>query len=381
MKNSLIHISFKLAILTFTALSFLAWPNDAKAQTKYWNTNGTSGTWTSSTWGNTTSGPYNTAWVASSDVVFGGSTAAVATFATTTIGDVTVTTDTTITRGGTLTFKTGGSALDVAAGKTLTWLSQNWSTVSNQIVTKNGLGTWNIGNGPNNVLGVGSSFTLNGGTVIIEGGTNSLGGANTALNINGGTINSTGGRTYANSAITIGGDFGNSGVGNAVWTGTVNLGGATRTINNATTSGSRSYTGVISGGTGAGLTFSGSGVGQTFIGNTANTFSGPITITGGEVIFNNNGAFGSSTSITLDGGRLTIGSDASGTGITTATIASARNIYVGSTSGTSISVAGTNGQTTYNGVIADKQGSKGSLSKQGQGTLVLGGVSTYTGDN
>ena len=304
---------------------------------------------------------------------------ALITFATATVGNITVNTDTTVSQAGTLSFKTGGSNIDVAAGKTLTWVTQNISTSGVQAVTKSGSGTWNIG-AQGNALAAGSSFTLNGGTVIVSGN-NSLGGANAALSINGGIIQSSGTRTYANSAITIGGNFENSGTGNATWSGTVNLGNATRTINNTTTAGSRSYTGIISGAVGSGLSFTGAGTGLTFIGNTANTFSGPIVITGGEVIFNNNGAFGNSTSITLDGGRLSIASDNAGTtAITAATIAAARNLYVGSTSGTSLSVAGSTGVTTYNGVIADKQGSTGLLAKQGAGTLVLGGVNTYTGD-
>ena len=380
MKNSILNSarSYKFAILAFTALSLLGWSNDAKAQ-KYWNTSGTGGTWTSSLWGSTAGGPFNTAWASSSDVVFGGAVPALITFATATVGNITVNTDTTVSQAGTLSFKTGGSNIDVAAGKTLTWVTQNISTSGVQAVTKSGSGTWNIG-AQGNALAAGSSFTLNGGTVIVSGN-NSLGGANAALSINGGIIQSSGTRTYANSAITIGGNFENSGTGNATWSGTVNLGNATRTINNTTTAGSRSYTGIISGAVGSGLSFTGAGTGLTFIGNTANTFSGPIVITGGEVIFNNNGAFGNSTSITLDGGRLSIASDNAGTtAITAATIAAARNLYVGSTSGTSLSVAGSTGVTTYNGVIADKQGSTGLLAKQGAGTLVLGGVNTYTGD-
>ena len=380
MKNSILNSarSYKFAILAFTALSLLGWSNDAKAQ-KYWNTSGTGGTWTSSLWGSTAGGPFNTAWASSSDVVFGGSVPALITFATATVGNITVNTDTTVSQAGTLSFKTGGSNIDVAAGKTLTWVTQSISTSGVQAVTKSGSGTWNIG-AQGNALAAGSSFTLNGGTVIVSGN-NSLGGANAALSINGGIIQSSGTRTYANSAITIGGNFENSGTGNATWSGTVNLGNATRTINNTTTAGSRSYTGIISGAVGSGLSFTGAGTGLTFIGNTANTFSGPIVITGGEVIFNNNGAFGNSTSITLDGGRLSIASDNAGTtAITAATIAAARNLYVGSTSGTSLSVAGSTGVTTYNGVIADKQGSTGLLAKQGAGTLVLGGVNTYTGD-
>ena len=111
-------IKHSLAIATFTALLLAGWSSDAKAQTKYWNTTGTTGlTWTGANWGTTEAGPFNTAWVASSDVVFGGSVPAVATFATTTVGNITVSTDTTVTAGGTLSFKTGGSTVDVAAGK------------------------------------------------------------------------------------------------------------------------------------------------------------------------------------------------------------------------------------------------------------------------
>jgi hypothetical protein len=275
----------KLAIATFTALSLLGWSSDASAATQYWNQAGTTGTWTGSSWGTTASGPFNTAWATSNDVVFGGSAAAAITFATTTVGNITVNTDTTVSQANTLTFKVGGSTVDVAAGKTLTWTGQSWTTAAAQIITKSGSGTWNIG-AQGNALAAGSSFTLSAGEVIVSG-SNSFGGANAALNINGGKITSSGStRTFANSAVTIGGDFGNSGSGAAVWTGTVALGGATRTINNTTTGGSRSYTGVISGATGSGLTFSGAGTGQTYIGNTANTFSGPVAITGGEVIFN-----------------------------------------------------------------------------------------------
>jgi autotransporter-associated beta strand protein len=379
MKNNILNTvrNFKFAVVAFTALSLLGWSSDAKAQTNYWNTNGLTATWTNANWATTPTGSFGTGWTAGNGAVFNGSVPALISFASTAVGNITVNTDTTITAGGTLTNKVGGNIIDVAAGKTLTWTGQSWSTAAAAIITKSGSGTWNIG-AQGNALAAGSSFTLGAGTVIVSGN-NSFGGASSALNINGGTIQSSSTRAYANSAVTIGGDFENSGTGNATWSGTVALGGATRTINNKTDSGSRSYTGVISGGTGAGLTFSGAGAGQTFIGNTNNTFSGPITITGSEVIFNNNGAFGATTSITLDGGRLTMGIDSSGSALTNGTINVSRNIYVGSAAGTSLSVSKTNGLTTYNGVIANKDGSTGLLAKQGAGTLVLGGVSTYTG--
>ena len=269
------------------------------------------------------------------------------------------------------------STYNIGTGATLNWASQSQYITGAYSVSgfiKNGAGTWNIGAQSAAYTG---GFTLNAGTIIISGA-NSIGTG--TFTINGGVVQASTGKTRT-ANIVLGGNFENAGTGYDIWSGTVNLGNATRTIINSVTSGNgRSYTGIISGAAGSGLTFSGSGAGTTFIGNANNTFSGPITITGSEVIFNNNGAFGATTSITLDGGRLTIGSDASGTAIVGATIASNRNIYVGSTSGTTLSVSGAAGVTTYNGVIANKVGSTGQLGKQGAGTLILGGVNTYTGD-
>jgi autotransporter-associated beta strand protein len=364
-------LNHSLAIAIFTTLSLAGWSSDARAATQYWNQAGTTGTWTGNVWGSSASGPFTSAWAASNDVVFGGSVAAVATFATTTVGNITVNTDTTVSQAGTLTFKVGGSTVDVAAGKTLTWITQGLSTAVAQIITKSGSGTWNIGS-QGNVLTAGSSFTLGAGTVIVSGN-NSLGGANAALNINGGTINSSGTRAFANSAVTIGGDFENSGTGTATWSGTVALGGATRTITNTQT-GKRVYSGVISG-VGGGLTITGAGTGETFIGNTGNTFSGSVTIVNGKTVWNGSGAFGNTTSITLDE-KVTLASDNAGTLGVTSTFAADKNIFLSANGG--IGTAGS-GVTTINGVMADKLGAVGKLTKSDTGTLILGGVSTYTG--
>ena len=185
--NKRYHKQFHLlkVIASFTALLLAGWSSDAKAQALYWNTNGTTGlTWTGPSWGTTDAGPFNTAWVSGSDVVFGGSSAATGSFSTTTVNNMTINTDTTITKSGSVTWKANtGGTVTVAAGKTLTWQSQNWSTAAPQIITKSGAGTWDMG-ANNNSLVAGSSFTLNSGTVIISGD-NSFGGANSTLNING----------------------------------------------------------------------------------------------------------------------------------------------------------------------------------------------------
>jgi len=372
----------KLAIATFTALSLLGWSSDASAATQYWNQSGTTGTWNTGVWGSSASGTFTGAWVSQSDAYFGANSTG--TYASTgnEIGNVTVADNATVTMtaGGSLRNSAATSYIstyNIGTGATLNWTSQSQYITGAYVASgfiKNGAGTWNIGAQSAAYTG---GFTLNAGTIIITG-TNSVGTG--TFTINGGVVSASTGKTRT-ANIVLGGNFENTGTGNDVWSGTVALGSATRTITNSVTSGnSRSYTGIISGATGSGLTFSGSGAGMTYIGNTANTFSGPVAITGGEVIFNNNGAFGSSTSITLDGGRLTIGSSSSGTAITSATIASTRNIFVGSTAGTSLSIGGSTGVTTYSGVIADKLGSTGLLAKQGAGALVLGGVSTYTGE-
>ena len=347
-------------------------PTQTSAQTLYWNTNGSSATFTNANWGTGTAGPFTTAWTSGRDAVF--SAASASTFATTTVGNVTVNANTTIGSGGTLTAKAGGSTVTVADGVTLTWTGQSWSTVSGAaIFTKAGNGTWNIGAQGNATAG--SSFTLNAGTVIVSGN-NAFGGANSPLTINSGTINSSGTRDYANG-ITVGGDFGLLGTGNATFSGTVALGASTRQIRNDTTSGSRIFSGVISGGNGAGLTFTGTGAGQAYLGG-ANTFTGTVSILGSEVGFASDGALGNTANtIVVDGGRFTA-SNTSGNAVSF-TLTSGRGIQVGSSAGTSISVAGATGTMTYNGVISDKSGSTGAWVKQGAGLLVLGGTSNYSG--
>lgn len=263
---------------------------------------------------------------------------------------------------------------DIGAGATLNWTTQNVSTSANQAgFIKNGDGIWNIGAQGNAYNAANSGFTLNAGTVIV-GGNNSFGGANSLLTINGGTIQSSGTRAYTNN-IVIGGNFINSGTGNATFSGTVALGSDTRTITNSLTSGSRTYSGVISGASGSGLTFNGSGAGETNITNASNTFTGDININGGEVRFTTNGSLGNSANdIIIDGGRFSKASDA-----TTVTLGAARTIAVGDGVGTGISSPGS-GTLIYNGEIANKSGETGSWAKQGGGILELGGVSTYTGN-
>ncbi|MCX6184231.1 MAG: hypothetical protein NTX74_04115, partial [Flavobacterium sp.] len=231
---------------------------------QFWRTDGTSATWTAANWGTSGAGPFTTAWTSGSAARFTANSTV--TFAATTVGNVTVDNGltVTVTSGGTLT-TTAARTFDIGTGSTLTWTGQNWSTAASSAgFIKNGAGTWNIGAQGNALNATNFGFTLNAGTVILSGA-NSFGGSNCALSINGGTIQTSGSRAFANSTVTIGGNFIFTGTGNDTYSGAVGLGAATRTITNSLTSGSRIFSGVISGTSGSGLTFDGSGAGQIYI--------------------------------------------------------------------------------------------------------------------
>lgn len=135
----------------------------------------------------------------------------------------------------------------------------------------------------------------------------------------------------------------------------------------------------ISGASNCPLSIGGSGTGRLDITSTGNTFSGLINVVSNEVRFSTDGSFGAvpgsvvANAITVDGGRLaTVNSG-------TFTLNTNRGIQVGNTAGTSISTPGS-GVLTYNGIIANKPSTTGAWAKQGGGTLILGGNSTYSGE-
>lgn len=364
----------KLRVAITSLLFILAAHSSLVAQPiLYWKTDGSSGTWTSNNWGTTAGGPFTSGWTSGADAVFNANSS-ITNVSNTPVSNITVANGTTVTLTAAGTFGLGGAVrtFDIGAGATLTWNGQNISTAAGTGVIKNGAGTWDIG-GQGNLFPAG--LTLNNGTIIL-GGNNAMGGG--TFTVNGGIINSTSARTFnATVPMVIGGDFALSGSAIATFAMPTSLGASTRTITNSLTSGTRTFSGVISGGAGAGLTIAGTGSGQIFFSNAANTYSGPITINGGDLGFVNEGSFGNTSSITIDGGRL-VASTASGAGVTY-TINSSRNIFVGASAGTAISIGGT-GTITYDGAIADKPTTTGILTKQGSGTLVLGGVSTYSGN-
>lgn len=152
---------------------------------------------------------------------------------------------------------------------------------------------------------------------------------------------------------------------------------ATEVVNVSSINGSLALSGAISGTT-FGLVKTGSGL--LTLANSANTFSGPVAITGGTLsiatdsagVANALGSGASAVNLTLDHGALRV--TASGT----PQISTNRSILLGN------SAAGTGGTldnvnlVLYNGTMANNGGTN-SFTKTGAGELRIGGVSIYTG--
>ena len=175
--------------LVMLAITALVTVSQVKAADKYWQTNGTSATSTSSSWGTSSSGPFSVGWSAGDNAIFNTpfTSPNLITYVTATaIGNVTVNANTTVTAAGTLS--TGGtiSTFTVADGVTLTWQSQTFPTTAGTGFIKAGNGTWDMSSEGGAFPG---PFTLNAGTMIVSK-KNSFGAG--TLNINGGTIQSSG---------------------------------------------------------------------------------------------------------------------------------------------------------------------------------------------
>lgn len=357
---------------------------NVNAQTSY--ASFTTGAWNTARWNNSAdASPYDSLYTTGNAVHFTQSTLNGYTFAgmgsAVDVGNIFVNDNVKVSfSSASGTFGTNGTILTVSTG-----LAGSFDFGSQAISTESGTGFRKTGIGVLNMRGGGTfsgGFTLNQGAVFVSGD-NALGQGG-ALNLNGGAIlvNDGNSRNFSGkfSSINIGGtvQFGdvNTGQGNMTFSDVVNLApGANLSIGYSRTV---TMAGVISNTTGSGgIVFSGTGGGRFEITNTANTFSGPIQINnGGGVRFTSDGSMGdASNKIIIDGGRLsTIGADY--------TIAATRDIQVGNAptppiAGSTIFVE--SGTTTYDGVISNKSGTNGAWTKHGSGTLVLGGVSTYTG--
>lgn len=114
----------------------------------------------------------------------------------------------------------------------------------------------------------------------------------------------------------------------------------------------------------------------------SNTFTGPVTLSAGNLIFDSINAENGVPELILNGGTCYLGSAfASGTATFGALSGSgAITMAYGSTTGTrTVSISQTS-DTIYSGIISNASGSRlAGLAKSGGGTLSLTGGSTYTG--
>jgi autotransporter-associated beta strand protein len=193
--------------------------------------------------------------------------------------------------------------------------------------------------------------------------TNALGAASGDLTMSGGTI------LLQSNTITRSGNVTIS--GGTLATGTLEKTGGVFALQ-----GGNGSVGVVLAGT-AGLTKSGAGTNYLY---SSNTYTGATTISGGTLVTDGEGQLTAGTTLAIsngatwqmtgtfstNGGTRTIGGLTGNGTVQTTTSGFTHNLAVNKASGSD----------TFGGVMAGS----GALVKQGAGTLVLGGINTYTGN-
>ena len=365
------------------------------------NTTGTAGRWSSSS-----SGPFSSNFVASSNTIF--ATAGTYTFdrlvttGTATLGNITTVDNVSIgfttTSGQTLSFGGAVSTLDFGAGSVVDFGSLA-ITLTNGI-TKNGAGTLVLTGG-----GYTGGFTLNAGSVIARGA-NAFGTG--AITINGGAIGSMSNFTSpirANGPISVGGDF-QIGIADSPASNTanmtfgangngLNLTGGARTITLGS-SGTMTFAQAISNG---GLTLARNiaGAGGHFSLSGPNTFADGLTLDSVTVNATNNNAALGAGDVTLTGANATtLNLKSALTVANKFTIADSAGIKTITNSGANATISGTitNNDSTGGVVIGATNGRTlniGGINGNGTtgvtfgggtlvGTVVMNGAGTYNGN-
>lgn len=185
--------------------------------------------------------------------------------------------------------------------------------------------------------------------------------------------------TLGGSAINLSGGVVNNSLSVETISLSVGLQG-TQTVNVSSVDGVLTISGILSG-AGAGLTKTGNGL-LTLSG--ANTFTGPVTISGGTLAFSADSAttgapnqLGATPGVATAGAIVIDGGTLRNTAATQ--LATVRGIALGNASGGGGTIDVNGGALTYNGVMANNGGTN-SFTKTGVNQLTLGGVNTYTGN-
>lgn len=344
------------------------------------------GAWNTSRWSTDSVGPYTSAFSSNSAVVFNNGA-----YTFTGMGSTVAVGNITLTNNSTVAFSASSGSLllsairtySVGTGSTLDFGSQAFTTSSTGGIIKNGDGVLALTGGSYR-----GGFTLNAGTVVANG-VSALGGGGTGasvLTLNGGVLASSTNVDFTTSnfgTITMGGNvqigqlssitsLANSDASMS-FAAALNLGAANRTLTLGN-NGVHTFNGVISGSAGVTFAANANTSGRFDITNAANTFSGDITITGGQVRFTGDGSLGNSANdVIIDGGAFSSANNSS------FTLGAGRTIFVGDGAGSGINTEGSLTKITVTNGIANKSGETGILVKQGIGDLDLLGANTYTG--
>ncbi|MFK2879179.1 autotransporter-associated beta strand repeat-containing protein [Rhodanobacter hydrolyticus] len=274
-----------------------------------------------------------------------------------------------VVRGATATIETMTSGLNLNGGTingtaNPTALIADGTTIID--TTYGALTISGVISGSNNGSGTGGSLESKGGTLTLTN-TNTFSGATTIDS--GSTLALTGSGSLAQSSgITANGTFDVSGTtsgasitslsGNA---GTVNLGGKTLALTNA----SGNFSGAIDGSGGLAL----SAGTETLAGN--NGFTGATTINGGTLALSGSGSIAQSSNVVFSGAAGTFNISGTTSGATIEALNGSGTVNLGSKA---LTISGNGG--TFGGVI---QGNGGSLTIGSGASLTLTGNNTYTG--
>ena len=261
---------------------------------------------------NSAAGPFTDAFVSGNIINFG-TPNGTGTGASVTVGGFNAIENFTLTSvNGTISNASNGVVpITVASGKLLDFSTQGFTGSSTAGYIKNGAGVLAFSGGT-----YGGGFTLNNGTVIARG-VNTFGGNTTtpgSLTINAGAIGANANRDFSNkySGIIVGGDFQlgvlssavsiSSDTANLIFNSPVALGAATRTITIGA-NGNYTFSGVISGALGSGLTVTNlAGTTGRITLSGVNTYNGNTTINGGTLALSGAGSIAQSSVITVAGG-------------------------------------------------------------------------------
>jgi autotransporter-associated beta strand protein len=236
---------------------------------------------------------------------------------------------------------------------------------------------------------------INGGIVNVAGlgnvnqpssiGAGSANGSSGDLVLNGGTLQYTGSANQTTNRLlsigTAGGTIDSSGSGTLTFNGTGAIGfnsqtgprTLTLTGNNATAS---VFAPVI-GDNGGPTSLVKSGVGTWDL-NGSNTFTGPVTVTGGTLVMNTSDLNLGAVPATATPGAIVLNGGAIADNIAGTTVLSTnRGIELGTAGGGLDPFY--NKTLSYGGIISDLPGNTGALIKDSLGTLILSGNSTYSG--